>query len=307
MMSRESSVTRPMVPIPLRRHETRGVAGAWRSLIRAKLPLVGLGTLAITIILCLGAPFLLPYGPNDVDIVMRLQPPALLGGTWDHPLGTDELGRDVATRLIYGARISLTVAFGAASVAGSIGLVLGLLSGYYGGVVDEVIMRVADIFLGFPFILLAMLTATMLGPGIGNMVFVLSVFGWVGFARVVRSDTLSVRGKEFVEAARAVGCGDTRIILRHVLPNVFHSMIVLVTFSVASLIVVEAALSFLGLGLPPAVPSWGTMLSDSRNVMGLAPWMSILPGLCITAVVLSFNLAGDWLRDYLDPRLRHLQ
>ena len=304
-MSKENSVPRPMVPTPLRQHKTRGGAGAWHSLIRAKLPLVGLVVLAITIVLCLGAP-LLPYEPNEIDIMIRLRPPALLGGTWDHPLGTDELGRDVATRLIYGARISLTVALGAASIAGSIGLFLGLLSGYYRGVLDEVIMRVADILLGFPFILLAMLTAMMLGPGIGNMILVLSVFGWVGFARVVRGDTLSVRGKEFVEAARAVGCGDLRIVLRHVLPNVFHSMIVLITFSVASIMVVEAALSFLGLGLPPAVPSWGKMLSDSRNVLGLAPWMSTLPGLCLTVVVLSLNLVGDWLRDYLDPRLRHL-
>ena len=305
MISRETTASHIQVLAPLPRHEVHEFARVWRSLSRAKLPLVGLAVLAITLVLALGAPFLLPYESNEVNIVVRLRPPALLGGTWEYPLGTDEVGRDVLTRLIYGARISLTVGFGATAFAGTVGLVLGLLSGYFVGLLDEVIMRVADILLGFPFLLLAMLTVMMLGPGVGNMILVLGAFGWVGFARVVRAETLSVREKEFVEAARAVGCGDVRIIVFHILANVFHSMIILVTFSIATVMVVEAALSFLGLGVPPAIPSWGKMLSDSRNVMGTAPWMSILPGLCLTIVVLSLNLVGDWLRDYLDPRLRY--
>jgi peptide/nickel transport system permease protein len=305
MISRETTASHIQVLAPLPRHEVHEFARVWRSLSRAKLPLVGLAVLAITLVLALGAPFLLPYESNEVNIVVRLRPPALLGGTWEYPLGTDEVGRDVLTRLIYGARISLAVGFGAAAFAGTVGLVLGLLSGYFVGLLDEVIMRVADILLGFPFLLLAMLTVMMLGPGVGNMILVLGAFGWVGFARVVRAETLSVREKEFVEAARAVGCGDVRIIVFHILANVFHSMIILVTFSIATVMVVEAALSFLGLGVPPAIPSWGKMLSDSRNVMGTAPWMSILPGLCLTIVVLSLNLVGDWLRDYLDPRLRY--
>ena len=305
MISRETTASHIQVLAPLPRHEVHEFARVWRSLSRAKLPLVGLAVLAITLVLALGAPFLLPYESNEVNIVVRLRPPALLGGTWEYPLGTDEVGRDVLTRLIYGARISLAVGFGAAAFAGTVGLVLGLLSGYFVGLLDEVIMRVADILLGFPFLLLAMLTVMMLGPGVGNMILVLGAFGWVGFARVVRAETLSVREKEFVEAARAVGCGDVRIIVFHILANVFHSMIILVTFSIATVMVVEAALSFLGLGVPPAIPSWGKMLSDSRNVMGAAPWMSILPGLCLTIVVLSLNLVGDWLRDYLDPRLRY--
>lgn len=305
MISRETTASHIQVLAPLPRHEVHEFARVWRSLSRAKLPLVGLAVLAITLVLALGAPFLLPYESNEVNIVVRLRPPALLGGTWEYPLGTDEVGRDVLTRLIYGARISLAVGFGATAFAGTVGLVLGLLSGYFVGLLDEVIMRVADILLGFPFLLLAMLTVMMLGPGVGNMILVLGAFGWVGFARVVRAETLSVREKEFVEAARAVGCGDVRIIVFHILANVFHSMIILVTFSIATVMVVEAALSFLGLGVPPAIPSWGKMLSDSRNVMGTAPWMSILPGLCLTIVVLSLNLVGDWLRDYLDPRLRY--
>ena len=304
MTSRKTTVSQFQVSPPLPQREARELARVWSSLSRAKLPCVGLAILAITIVLALGAPFLFPNGSNEVNIVVRLRPPALLGGTWEYPLGTDEVGRDVLTRLVYGARVSLAVGFGAAALAGTIGLVLGLLSGYFAGILDEVIMRLADVLLGFPFLLLAMLTVMLLGPGVENMILVLGSFGWVGFARVVRAETLSIRQKEFVEAARAIGCGDVRIIVYHILVNVFHSMIVLVTFSVATVMVVEAALSFLGLGVPPAVPSWGKMLSDSRNVMGTAPWMSILPGLSLTIVVLSLNLVGDWLRDYLDPRLR---
>lgn len=304
MTSRKTTASQLQVSSPFSPRETREFARVWQSLSRAKLPFVGLAVLAITVVLALGAPFLFPYGSNEVNIVVRLKPPAILGGTWAYPLGTDEVGRDVLTRLVYGARVSLTVGFGATALAGSIGLVLGLLSGYFAGILDEIIMRVADVLLGFPFLLLAMLTVMMLGPGVGNMILVLGSFGWVGFARVVRAETLSVREKEFVEAARAIGCGSVRIILYHILVNVFHSMIVLVTFSIATVMVVEAALSFLGLGVPPAVPSWGKMLSDSRNLMGAAPWMSVLPGLCLTIVVLSLNLVGDWLRDYLDPRLR---
>ncbi len=304
MTSRKTTVSQFQVSPSLPQREARELARVWSSLSRAKLPCVGLAILAITIVLALGAPFLFPNGSNEVNIVVRLRPPALLGGTWEYPLGTDEVGRDVLTRLVYGARVSLAVGFGAAALAGTIGLVLGLLSGYFAGILDEVIMRLADVLLGFPFLLLAMLTVMLLGPGVENMILVLGSFGWVGFARVVRAETLSIRQKEFVEAARAIGCGDVRIIVYHILVNVFHSMIVLVTFSVATVMVVEAALSFLGLGVPPAVPSWGKMLSDSRNVMGTAPWMSILPGLSLTIVVLSLNLVGDWLRDYLDPRLR---
>ena len=304
MTSRKNAVSQFQVSPSLPQREARELARVWSSLSRAKLPCAGLAILAITVVLALGAPFLFPNGSNEVNIVVRLRPPALLGGTWEYPLGTDEVGRDVLTRLVYGARVSLAVGFGAAALAGTIGLVLGLLSGYFAGILDEVIMRLADVLLGFPFLLLAMLTVMLLGPGVENMILVLGSFGWVGFARVVRAETLSIRQKEFVEAARAIGCGDVRIIVYHILVNVFHSMIVLVTFSVATVMVVEAALSFLGLGVPPAVPSWGKMLSDSRNVMGTAPWMSILPGLSLTIVVLSLNLVGDWLRDYLDPRLR---
>ena len=307
MTSQNTTTLRTRVLAPPPRREVGGLSPLWHSLSRAKPALVGLVVLAVAIVASAGVPLVSRHGPNDVDILVRLEPPALLGGTWDYPLGTDQLGRDVLTRLLYGGRISLIVAFAVPVISGIVGLFLGLLSGYYGGVMDEVIMRVADVFLAFPFLILAMVTIMMLGSGLGSMILVLSIFGWVGFARVVRGETLSVREKEFVEAARAIGCRDARIIVFHILPNVFAPMIILATFSMASVILTEAALSFLGLGVPPAVPSWGMMLSDSRNVLRLAPWMAILPGLCITVLVLALNLVGDWLRDYLDPRLRHLR
>ena len=285
--------------------ESRRMARVWQSLSRAKPALAASFVLAIAIMASIAAPFLSSKDPNGVDIMVRLQPPALLDdGSWTNPLGTDQLGRDVFTRLLYGGRISLTVGFATALLAGIIGMVLGLLSGYYGGLLDEAIMRVADIFLAFPFLILAMVTIMMVGSGLGTMILVLSIFGWVGFARVIRAETLSIREKELVEAARAIGCRNGRIIAYHILPNVFAPMIVIATFAVASVIVVEAALSVLGLGIPPAIPSWGMMLSDSRNVLRDAPWIGILPGLCITLVVLSLNLVGDWVRDFLDPRLR---
>ncbi len=289
----------------LHQRETRRFGRVWQSLSHAKPALVASVVLAIAILASIGAPLLSSKDPNGVDIMVRLQPPALMeDGSWVNPLGTDQLGRDVLTRLLYGGRISLTVGFATAMLAGVLGMVLGLLSGYYGGLLDEAIMRVADIFLAFPFLILAMVTIMMVGSGLGTMILVLSIFGWVGFARVIRAETLSIREKELVEAARAIGCGNGRIIARHILPNVFAPMIVIATFAVASVIVVEAALSFLGLGIPPAIPSWGMMLSDSRNVLRDAPWIGILPGMCITLVVLSLNLVGDWLRDFLDPRLR---
>ena len=303
MTSAAASTPKDVTSQPLR--ETHRFLSIWHSLSRTKPALVGTVVLAIAVLASVSAPLLSTKDPNGVDIMVRLLPPALLeDGTWTNPLGTDQLGRDVLTRLLYGGRISLTVGFATATLAGIIGLILGLLSGYYGGLLDEAIMRVADIFLAFPFLILAMVTIMMVGSGLGTMILVLSIFGWVGFARVIRAETLSIREKELVEAARAIGCGNGRIIARHILPNVFAPMIVIATFAVASVIVVEAALSFLGLGIPPAIPSWGMMLSDSRNVLRDAPWIGILPGMCITLVVLSLNLVGDWLRDFLDPRLR---
>ena len=220
-------------------------------------------------------------------------------------LGSDALGRDVFSRLLYGARVSLTVGFAAIAVGGSIGITAGLLSGYFGGWLDDAIMRLGDIQLAFPFILLAIMFLVVLGSGVWNLILVLGIGQWVTYARIVRADTLSLREKEFVEAARAMGDSTFSIIFRTILPNILAPLTVIASFNVASVILSEAALSFLGLGVPPEVPTWGSMLAESRDTLVANKWwLAIFPGLAIMLTVLSFNILGDWLRDFLDPRLR---
>ena len=283
-----------------------GWRSLWRSLITAKVPLAGLMVVLLMAIVSVAAPVLSPYEANEGDITVRLKPPFWMpGAVPGHPLGTDEIGRDILTRLMYGGRIAFGVGLATTTLTTLIGVSLGLLSGYYGKVMDEVIMRLGDVLLSFPFILLCMVTVLMLGPGLRNIILVLGFFGWVGFARVVRGETLSLREKEFVEAARVTGCSDLRILYKHILPNLAPSIIVVATFVMASVIIAEATLSFLGLGIPPAVPSWGGMLNIGRNYMRGAPWLALFPGLLLLLLVLSLNLLGDWLRDYLDPRLRY--
>jgi peptide/nickel transport system permease protein len=220
-------------------------------------------------------------------------------------LGSDALGRDVFSRLLSGARVSLLVGIAAITVGGTIGIVAGLLSGYFGGWVDDLIMRVGDIQLAFPFILLAIMFLVVLGAGVWNLVLVLGVGQWVTYARIVRADTLSLREKEFVEAARALGDSTLSIIFRTILPNILAPLTVIASFNVASVILSEAALSFLGLGVPPSVPTWGSMLAESRDTLIANKWwLAVFPGVAIMLTVLSFNILGDWLRDFLDPRLR---
>ena len=250
------------------------------------------------------SPQIAPYPPNAQELSSRLTAPlsTAKAGTY-HLLGTDQLGRDILSRLIYGARVSLLVGLAAAAIAGSIGVLLGLVSGYFGGRFDGLIMRLADLQLALPFILLAIAVLAIVGGGLLNIILVLSLTQWVTYARVVRSEVLSVRETEFVLAARALGFGAGRIIRRYVLPNVFSPVIVIATFAVAQTIIAEAALSFLGLSVPPSTPSWGSMLADGRNYMTVAWWLATIPGLAITFTVIGINLFGDWLRDYLDPRL----
>jgi len=225
------------------------------------------------------------------------------GGSWAHPLGTDTLGRDVVSRLLYGARVSLSVGFSAVILAGTLGVALGLVSGYYGGRLDDALMRLGDVQLAFPALVLAIAVLAVVGSGLGNVVLVLGVTGWVTYARIARGETLSLRHREFVEGARALGARDTAILWRHVLPNVLPSITVVATFSVARTIIAEASLSFLGLGIPPPAPSWGAMLDEGRNYLTTGWWLALFPGLAILAVVLGINVVGDWLRDTLDPRL----
>jgi peptide/nickel transport system permease protein len=271
---------------------------------RNRVALLGLVIVAGSIVLAVVAPALAPSDPVRNDLLERLVPPMWMeGGSGRHPLGTDTLGRDVVSRLLYGARVSLMVGFSAVVVAGALGLLLGLVSGYYGGRLDDLLMRVGDVQLAFPALVLAIAVLAVVGSGLLNIVLVLGVTGWVTYARIARGETLSLRHREFVEGARALGAGDAAILWRHVLPNVLPSITVVATFSVARTIIAEASLSFLGLGLPPPAPSWGAMLDEGRNYLTTGWWLALFPGLAILAVVLGINVVGDWLRDALDPRI----
>jgi peptide/nickel transport system permease protein len=250
------------------------------------------------------APLLSPHDPLRQDLERRAGAPTRAGLRMGaHPLGNDQLGRDILSRLIHGSRVSLGVGIVAVILGGTIGVGLGITAGYFGGWPDRLIMRVADIQLAFPFILLAMAIIAVAGPGIAKLIVVLALSGWVTYARVVRSEVLSVREREFVAAARAIGLRDGRIMLRHVLPNVAAPIIVVATLELARVVILEAALSFLGLGVQPPTPSWGRMLADGRDFLATAWWISTFPGLAIMALVLGVNLVGDWLRDVLDPRI----
>lgn len=245
-----------------------------------------------------------PLDPAEQNVIDRLAPPVFMeGGTREHWLGTDHLGRDVLSRLIYGARVALIVGITTVSVSGVVGLGVGLAAGYFGGWTDTVFMRLLDVQLSMPFMLLALTIIGILGPSLRNIVIVLALTGWVVYARVVRAEILSLRTREFVAACRSLGGSDARIILRHLLPNVRSSVMVVSTVEVARMMLLESALSFLGLGVRPPTPSWGAMLADGRIYLTSAWWLAACPGLAISVTVLAVNTVGDRLRDYLDPEL----
>jgi peptide/nickel transport system permease protein len=265
-----------------------------------------LSLLAVLVVVVAGlfAPGLSPHDPVEQNIIDRLAPPAFLGGgSAQHLLGTDHLGRDVLSRLIHGARIALVVGVTTVVVSGLIGLAIGLVAGYFGGWADTGFMRLLDIQLSMPFMLLALSIIGILGPSLRNIVIVLVITGWVVYARIVRAEILSLRTREFVAACRSLGGSDLRIIVRHLLPNVMSSVIVVSTLEVARMMLLESALSFLGLGVRPPTPSWGAMLADGRIYLATAWWLATLPGLAISLTVLCLNVLGDWLRDWLDPEL----
>jgi peptide/nickel transport system permease protein len=265
-------------------------------------PLASLGVLALFCFLCAAtlAPHLAPYDPAAIDLSHRLGSPQAA-----HWFGTDELGRDILSRAIFGARISLFVAVSVVFCSLSLGLVLGGLAGFYGGVLDVFLnVFVMNAFLALPGILLAIALVAFLGPGLRNLVLALSIGGWVGYARLVRAQVLAVKEREFVEAARALGASDLRIFVRHILPNILQPLIVQSAIGMAGAVLAEATLSFLGLGVPPPAASWGNMLNDARSHLFDSPHMVIFPALAIMCCVLSFNFIGDALRDYLDPRTR---
>jgi peptide/nickel transport system permease protein len=280
---------------------------AWSSLVRKGWPLLAIVVLLLVGVAAVAGPRIAPKDPNRQNIIVRLQPPMTpdRAGNVQFMLGTDGLGRDVLSRLIYGARVSLLVGLTAVLIGGTLGIVLGMIAGYFGGRVDAVIMRLADIQLAFPFILLAIMFLVVLGSGLLNLILILGVGQWVTYARIARAQTLSQREKEYVEAARALGARAGSVLFKTILPNILAPLIVIASFNVASVILSEAALSFLGLGVPPTIPTWGGMLAESRDqLLAGRWWLAVYPGVAIALTVLSFNILGDWLRDFLDPRLR---
>ena len=275
-----------------------------RSFRRSPGAVSGAALLTLVILGAIGGVWVAPQSPNVVRVENRLLPPLTERDGIVHWLGTDPLGRDILSRLIIGARISLLVGFTVVVIGGSLGTLIGLVGGYTGGWTDRVVMRIGDMQLAFPFILLALAVMAVLGPGLRNIIGVLGVSSWVTYARVVRAEVLSVKEREFVLAARAMGAPVPRIMFGHVLTNVTGTVIVIATFSVVGTILTEAGLSFLGLGVGAATPTWGVMLSDARDYITDGWWLTAFPGMAILLTVLGVNLVGDWIRDYLDPQLR---
>ncbi len=274
---------------------------------RRKILMAPLLVLAAFVVVGVLAPYLAPRSPTETVLGMKLTPPAWLAdGVSDRPLGTDQLGRDIASRIIYGARLSLIIAVAGIFLSGAVGTGLGLLAGYYGAWIDALIMRIADMTLAVHIYILAIVLAVVWGPGLRNVLLVTVFLLWSRYARQARAEVLSLKEREFVVAARALGGSAARIMARHLLPNILASLIVLSTLQVGFVIVLEATLSFLGAGIPPPNPSWGVMVADGRALIASAWWVSTFPGLAILLVVLSVNLIGDAIRDLLDPRLRRL-
>ncbi|NGN69079.1 ABC transporter permease [Streptomyces sp. A7024] len=274
-----------------------------RTLIRNRLALVALGVLALLLVAAAFSPLLAPDDPAKQDLLARLKPPAWSdGGSLAHPLGTDQLGRDLLSRVIYGSRVSLLVGIGAALLAGVVGAAAGLFAGFRGGWLDRVLMRFADIQLAFPSLLLALAIVGFLGSGLWNVVLVLGFTGWVSYARVVRSEVLSLRTRDYVTQARATGVTDLTIMRRHLLPNVLPPLATIATLHIAAAIVAEASLSYLGLGVPKETVTWGSMLADGQLYLGTSWWVAVFPGLALMFTSLAINITGDALRDVADPK-----
>ena len=276
-----------------------------RGLRRA--PVIPLAIIGLILFTATFAPLLTPYSTTKPSLVERLTPPVWESeGSWDHPLGTDALGRDMATRLMFGGRVSMLVAVLTLILGGGIGTVIGLFAGYYGGRLDSVLMRIADSTLAFPIILFAILLVVTLGASMANVVIAIALVLWARYARVIRGEVLALRERDFIARARVAGCSDLRILLVHLFPNTANTLLVLLTLQVGWVIIVEASLSFLGAGIPPPTPAWGAMVADGREYVDTAWWVSAFPGISIMLTVIAFNLVGDWLRDALDPKLRQV-
>jgi peptide/nickel transport system permease protein len=271
----------------------------WARLKRNRMAMTGLALVLGMFVVSIFAPWLAPYDPNQIDLKQVLMPPSP-----SHYLGTDTLGRDVLSRIIFGSRVSLKVGFVAVGLATLIGLLIGALAGYYGGWVDQTLMRLVDLMLCFPAFFLILAVIAVLEPSIWNIMAVIGLTGWMGVARLVRAEFLSLREREFVTAARALGASDTRLIMRHMLPNALAPVMVSATLGVAGAILTESALSFLGLGVQPPTPSWGNILTAGKDNIEIAWWLSVFPGLAILITVMSYNLLGEGIREAIDPRLK---
>ncbi|MCS7235451.1 MAG: ABC transporter permease [Armatimonadota bacterium] len=272
---------------------------AWRRLRRHRLAMAGGGVILVLVASAVLSPWIAPYPPTHIDLANRMSPPS-----WKHPLGTDELGHDVLTRLLYAGRVSLTVGFSAAVASALLGTVVGLVSGFYGGWLDNVLMRFVDIMLSIPDLPILIILARYFGGSLVGIVAVITAFGWMGTARLVRGEVLKLKRTDFVEAARALGASPARIMWRHLVPNALAPVIVAATLAVGGAILTEAALSYLGFGIQPPTPSWGNMLQNAQDFIWRTPLLAFWPGLMIFLTVLAFNFFGDGLRDALDPRLR---
>ena len=279
-----------------------GVKGT-RMLLLRKLPILSGGVLLAFLLTAIAAPFVTSHDPIRQDLASTLLPPAWEeGGESDHLLGTDSLGRDVLSRLVYGSRVSLSVGFFSVFIGLAFGTWLGLLAGFFGGWLETLIMRIADMQLAMPFMLMAIAAIGAFGPSMLSVIIVLALGIWPGYARMVRGEVLSVKQSEFIEAARVAGCRPVRLILRHILPNVLNTIVVMATLNFGMMIIFEGGLSFLGIGVQPPTPSWGGMLADGRAYVTVAWHLAVFPGLAIILVVLWTNVFGDWLRDVLDPK-----
>ncbi|MEX0761203.1 MAG: ABC transporter permease [Dehalococcoidia bacterium] len=270
-------------------------------------PVIPSTILGFLILLAIFAPLIAPHPPLEASLADRNAPPVWSDeGSWNRILGADVIGRDILSRVIHGARLSLLVAFVALVSGVVVGTTLGLVSGYFGGVIDEIITRIVDVWLGLPFILVALVIAVVVGPSLGTMVMLLALLAWTPFVRNVRAEVLSLKSREYVAIAQITGASTTRILIRHLLPGVFNTVMVLASLRIGQLILTESFLSFLGAGIPPPAPSWGAMISDGLNYVRDAWWISVFPGIAIFLTVMSLNFLGDWLRDWLDPRLRQI-
>jgi peptide/nickel transport system permease protein len=288
------------IPVPSRWALRRA-----RSRRTLRNPWFSITVMVVVVVLGVVGPWISPYDATKIDLTSTLLPPAFLdGGAWAHPFGTDQLGRDVLSRVIGGARISLFVGLAVVVISGALGLAVGVLSGYFGGRLDAVLMRITDAALAFPVLLLALVLVAVFGPAISNVIIILAAAGWANYARVIRSEVSTLRTSEFVAMSRVMGGNPLWIMVRHILPNVASSLLVLATLQLGLAIITEGSLSFLGMGVPPPTPDWGGMMAEGRGVLVSAWWVAVFPGIALSLTVLASNLLGDWLRTYSDPAAR---